>query len=118
MNCICCHSREDMGLSSETMLARLVHGDPGRRHHPHDPDDFGRCERFLRRNPHLRERLPFMADVSPEWAALVPRWNDIAALMEEEVPGCFDSPDRWGRAPRAYALMRELLDSARTGMMA
>lgn len=112
-SCQCHCGSYDMGLSSETMRARLVHGLPGRGDHPHDPGDFGRCERFLRRNPHLRERLPFMADVSSEWAALVARWDDIAALMEEEVPGCLDTPSRWGSAPRAYALMRELINSAR-----
>lgn len=48
-----------------------------------------------------------MADVSDEWAALVPRWDLLVAAMEAEIPGVFDGPAR-GRAPVTCALIQHL----------
>jgi hypothetical protein len=73
-------------------------------HTPSDPDDFQRCERLLRRVPEFRERLNEMREASPIWAALVDHWDEIAALVEEEIPGVYTGAR--GSAPRTYALMK------------
>lgn len=73
--------------------------------HPHDPADFGRCVRMLDAAPQLREHLPKCRTISPTWAALIDRWDEMEALYREEFPT--------GRAPKLYDLMRGIIDSAR-----
>lgn len=78
--------------------------------HPLDPDDMDRCLKLLNAVPELRERLPLMADVSKEWAALVARWDEIEALQLDEIG--LD----WVKArsaPKTNALMNEILDAVR-----
>lgn len=78
--------------------------------HPDDPDDLDRCLQLLEAVPSLRADLHRMAEVSPEWAALVGKWDEIEASHLREV-GL-----RWTKArtaPKTYALMREALDGAR-----
>lgn len=105
----------ERGLSSNAMYARFTgkaargaHGD-----HPYDPADFRRCELLLREVPMFRDYLPMMADVSPEWAALVDHWGELVALAESEVPDVFTRSCRDGRAPLTYARMKELFAEAR-----
>lgn len=104
---------DDTGRSSELMAATLspiaqgrprpcIFADPD--DHPHDPDDLGRCIRLLEAVPELRPHVPHMAEVSPVWAALVGRWDELEVLYREEAPS--------GKAPRCYALMRSLIESA------
>lgn len=97
------------GVSSEAIFDRMVYGSTSVRwasNHPYDPDDFRRCELLLRMVPEFRRRLPEMAGESPVWARLVERWDEIAALMEEELPGVFDR-NVYGRCEKAYAVMQE-----------
>jgi hypothetical protein len=110
---------DETGLSSREMarrLAPLAFGSgavrvPGESsifrgpNYPHDPSDLGRCVSLLDAAPELREHLPSMADVCPEWAALVGAWDELEALYREELPS--------GRAPKCYARMRQLIDAAR-----
>lgn len=98
---------DDTGLSSETMCWYFLRGKaPERLHgfpgpcHPLDPSDFGRCLRLLQAIPEWRSRLPELAQLSPQWAALVANWDRIEALYLEERPS--------GRAARCYAAMKEL----------
>lgn len=98
----------ERGISSETIVQHLT----GRvqrhwRSEPHDLGDFRRCERLLRQVPLLRLALPGMADLSPAWAALVERWDEIVALCEEEAPGYFDTRRPDGRAAKAGSLIRQ-----------
>lgn len=104
----------EIGVSSRCMAMWLAFGErmagpfgPG---HPHDPDDMDRCLKLLHRAPGLRSRLSSMADLSPGWAALVARWDEIEALQLEEI-GLDWTKAR--SAPRTYALMREVLDGVR-----
>jgi hypothetical protein len=101
----------EKGLSSETMCLYLLSGEVTRRFpgpmSPSDPSDLGRCLGLLDFVPEWRARLPEMAAVSAEWAALVPIWDRIEALYREERPT--------GSAPRCYAAMREALDAAPPG---
>lgn len=102
------------GLSSEALFTMTVgldirgdheHGRSPR--HPYDPDDFQRCERMLRAVPEARANL-HAARVTPEWTALIDHWDEIVALMEQEVPGVFDGPPKRGMARQSYARMKEL----------
>lgn len=95
----------DTGISSITiwhvMTGRPIPGGQWARPDiPHDPADFGRCHRLLAEFPEWRERMPEVAAMYPEWSGLVERWDDVTALYTEELPS--------GRAPKCWALMREV----------
>lgn len=67
--------------------------------YPHDPADLCRCLKVSPEAPeHMRSR-------SPEWAALVDHWEELAELLREEHPS--------GWAPKTYARMKELVATAR-----
>src|SRR3972149_8048417 len=91
----------DTGISSKAIVSimenvpvELVNGRWGYGD-PLDPADLGRCIRLLEIMPDYRARLPEMSAVSPQWAALVNHWDELAALYHEEWPA--------GRAPRCSA---------------
>ncbi len=95
----------DRGASSECIAftALGVHCEP---RHPLDPADLGRCLRLLARVPVLQAGFAErMRGVSLPWALLVAAWDELAALMEEEVGIAWS---KGGTAPRTYARMREL----------
>ena len=98
----------DRGSSSEAIVQHIT-GIPACDGHfpayPYDPDDLIRCEKLLRAVPGLRALFPRMASCHPVWAALLPRWHEIAALIYQEAP---DWDKGKGSAPKAYALMSEL----------
>jgi hypothetical protein len=102
---------DDTGISSLTMAAVMyqdgrLRDAKNRWCHPWDAGDFGRCHRFLEAVPGSRDLLPKMRDVSPVWAALVDRWDDITALyLEEKATGT--------KAPKCYALINELVEANR-----
>lgn len=101
----------EVGTSSKAIVTHLTAGRvaPGF-NDPADVGDFRRCEKLLRSVPTLRAELPRMASVSPVWAGLVHHWEEIATLLEEEVPGIYESV-RWphkARAPQAGALIRRV----------
>lgn len=82
------------------------------RAHPHDPDDLRRCLLLLRAAPELRMDLHRMAEVSPQWAALVRAWAELEESFEAEVgPGWADGKVS-GEAPRTFDLMEALLAQA------
>lgn len=97
--------RGERGCSSNTIVQHLT-GYPalGRwsAYHPLDPSDLRRCMLLLEQCPELvapfRER---MAGASPVWARMVARWDELIAMLREEMqnPG--------GRAPRTYAAIKE-----------
>lgn len=107
------------GLSSEAIFHFLFLGEGADRYgwsneynHPHDPDDFQRCEKLLRAVPELRPRMKFMASLGPVWRELVIHWDEIVATLEAECPGLFDGARR-GRAPKTYELMRQIIEQGR-----
>lgn len=104
----------ERGVSSETMALWLGFREKNNKrwswgNHPHDPDDFDRCLKLLRDVPGLREILPRMAEVSPVWAALVKRWDEIERCHLDEV-GLGWTKAR--SAPKTYDLMRSVIDGA------
>ncbi|MDE2107158.1 MAG: hypothetical protein KGL39_58675, partial [Patescibacteria group bacterium] len=74
---------DDSGLSSRCIADKMC-GAQRNVDHPHDGQDFGRCERLLALYPEWRARLPEMVTVSPYWAALVPRWAEIVTMWQED----------------------------------
>ncbi len=52
---------------------------------PSDPSDLGRCLRLLELFPEWKSRMPEMATLNRGWASLIPQWDQISALMQEEV---------------------------------
>lgn len=70
------------GLSSKC-IARHMMGLDTDGAYPVDGADFVRCETLLTAVPELRQRLPEMAKVNRYWAALVPRWDEIATAKNQ-----------------------------------
>jgi hypothetical protein len=102
------------GSSSNTIVQHITElpANKGRVASPLDPDDMTRCIRLLEAVPALAGYFQRMQTASPEWAALVPRWQEIVSLMDEENPN-WRTDRRWS-APRSYALMQEILKTARS----
>lgn len=97
---------DDTGISSRYM-ARVLCGaackhEPG---YPLDPDDFGRCYRFLLAVPEARASLDKMANKSPVWAEYVRNWAEMERLYLEELPA--------KRLPKLYKLMQRLQNKAK-----
>lgn len=76
----------DTGSSSLYMAHVLCGSPPVRPAHPHDPDDFGRCLRFMLAVGVTHEQLQPMADCSPVWADYVDRWDEMRAIYERDLP--------------------------------
>ena len=68
---------------------------------PHDPEDFGRCVRFLDAVPGARERLNAVSVAYPAWRPIVRKWAALEALYREEAPV--------GEFRRLYVRLQELL---------
>ena len=102
----------EIGCSSKQLAMWLAFGKRTRDRwaHPHDPADFDRCLRLLKLAPGLRRLLPKMAEISPEWQAIVARWDDVEALHTSEV-GIGWTKAR--SAPQTYALMRRIYEGLR-----
>ena len=95
------------GVSSETMAFWLAF-ELKKKHcgHPRDPNDLDRCLRLLEAVPELRKEMHYMAEISPEWEALIARWEEIERSHLDEV-GL-----GWTKAlsaPKTYKLMRKIL---------
>lgn len=101
----------DTGVSSKTIWATMMGVKPRWSSHPHDAADLGRCLRLLEVIPEWIPRMPEMRAVSREWAAILTHWDELAALMEEEVGIDLTKGDR---APRTYARMKEIIKDARS----
>lgn len=100
----------EKGISSEAMAFWLTFGKKTEWHPdttPSDPSDLNRCLKLLQAAPGLRVRLSNMAELSPSWAKLVARWDEVEACFLNEVglDWC-----KAKSAPRTYALMKEILD--------
>lgn len=106
---------DDTGISSEAMWTVMMGRTPETRwkslgNHPHDPDDFGRCHRLLLRFPQWRKRLPEMGKLNKVWKALIKHWDELTTMYEAEVGKGLDRV--WGRAPKMYDRMRQIIDKA------
>lgn len=78
--------------------------------YPSDPDDLRRCLLLLDMVPELVPRMPLMAEVSPEWAALVGQWAAITAQFHFEAgPDWRTEPKD---APRTFKIMSTVIEGA------
>lgn len=104
----------ERGLSSEQMFETFT-GLPCRsRHfknvpcHPHDPADLRRCVELLKSVTEFRGRMEEMRAVSSAWSRLVDRWDELTALLEQEMADTSNN----GSATKTYNLMKEILRDA------
>lgn len=76
---------KDTGLSSKTiwcvMMQRRSALPDGKAHIPHDPDDFGRCYRLMKRFPEWTANFHELTDY-PAWRPLVCHWDDLTKMYE------------------------------------
>ena len=100
---------DDTGQSSKAMAHHLAPmagldtyhvNEPKAR--PYDSADFGRCVRLLDAVPELRRHLLRMAEVSPQWAALVENWEELENLYRKALSS--------RNAPQLSRRMRELME--------
>jgi hypothetical protein len=77
----------DTGLSSLALCACFLNlpiplDRYGFGKYPHDPDDFGRCERFLKilTKKEKEYALKKAAGISPEWGRLVENWVALEVI--------------------------------------
>lgn len=94
---------DDTGISSKNIACHMVgisQYDPG--FAPLDPSDLGRCLRLLELFPEWKPRIGEMAQHGKEWEALIPHWDELSKMMEEEV-GIDWSKGKF--APKTYEAM-------------
>ena len=99
------YANGERGISSEAMACAVVSMPPKEPwsafgNHPHDPDDFKRCVKFLEAVPDARKHMDEIAKLSKQWARLVENWDELEKLFHEEFPT--------GSAPKLYKRMKEL----------
>lgn len=97
---------DDTGLSS-LFMAHVIFGTPqhAQNYHPVDPDDFGRCYRFLLATTPARSCLYRLKEYGPYWSALVDAWDELEIHYREQSPG--------GDWSNLSARMTEILNEAR-----
>lgn len=99
----------DTGSSSRAIAARLgrapelAHNDG--KAHPLDVADLRRCLLLLRRIPEFHRGIAGMTEVSPVWARIVSRFDELVALLEEETGSGLHRV----AAPRTAALLAALV---------
>lgn len=80
--------------------------------YPRDPSDLWRCRALLGTSAVVRAGFAKLAHEGPVWRALVQRWDELCALMDEEAP---DRKAGKGSAPNTYALLKEIASVAASG---
>lgn len=73
-------------------------------HHPHDPADLRRCLDYCRGRISVATLRNRMAGRSLAWDRLLPHWEYLGSLLEEELRTRTDQ-----RAPRTYVAMQRIL---------
>ena len=104
----------ETGLSSKCMaraaLGRDAEDRSGCVDHPRDPADLNRCIKLVKAAPEVREALPKIAKLSPEWKAVIDNWDDLVAMFHEE------AGEDWSKsrsAHKTYDFMQTLFRGAR-----
>jgi hypothetical protein len=96
---------DDTGTSSETLL--LIHVGILKRSRfgfdaPHDPSDFGRCYRLVKKFPEIKGSFHDVSKRVPVFAGILENWDSLCKLYRKELK----RPD--GRCPELYAKIKEL----------
>lgn len=94
----------DTGNSSRSLAFEYL----GKEYHwpnaPYDPADLGRCLRLIEIAPGVRSAIDSLAQSHDRWSKAALVWDEMAALMEEEVGIHWEKGDR---APRTYKFMKD-----------
>lgn len=94
---------DDTGTSSQT-IAVIAMGakkvGKARMDAPHDPDDFGRCLRLVKRVPELREHFARIGKTVKAFAGILDNWDELVAIYERDRPT--------GRSQDLYRRIKEL----------
>lgn len=71
--------------------------------------DFSKCVLLLRDIPGLRDSLSTLAQLSPLWAEIVSRWDELEAILEDESHQWVTDPSFFGtqRIPHILAACRQ-----------
>ena len=78
-------SRET-GVSSETMASIALGAEKGYFDAPHDPSDFGRRYRLVKRVPNVRDHFVTIAQRVPVFAGILREWDALCRLYERDLP--------------------------------
>lgn len=105
----------DTGTSSETIARHML----GLKYtgafgvsEPSDGGDLARCLRLLSKIPEWAPRINEMASLSNSWAAIVPHWEELKALLAEEIGPEFERNINKS-SPRTYKRICQITDHAR-----
>jgi hypothetical protein len=98
------------GLSSETIFVAmtgipLIEADD--LSHPHDVSDFLRCRMLLESVPEFAARRDELKALSAHWSVLVPHWDELCALVDQESPAW---RDKGGACPETYKRIKALYE--------
>lgn len=74
---------DDTGMSSKYMAFIMAQGPCVEYAHPHDPDDLGRCLRFLESVPEAVQNITLMKTQSSVWNCLVDKWYHFSNLYSQ-----------------------------------
>ena len=104
----------ETGLSSKCMarvtLGRDAEDRSGCVDHPRDPADLNRCIKLVKAAPEVRESFPKIAELSPEWKAVIDNWDGLVAMFHKE------AGEDWSKkrlAYKTYEFMQNLFREAR-----
>lgn len=100
-----------VGMSSRAIWSSMMGETAKDMSYPRDPADLNRCLLLLDLIPEWKPRIPDMAQHSPQWAALVKRWDEIVQCFLDEV-GLDWNKGHNLRASSTYALMCAAIDGA------
>lgn len=76
---------DDCGVSSKTMAAIALGADKGRLNAPHDPSDFGRCYRLVKKVPAIRTAFDRIGEIEPRFAGILLNWDELCSLYERDL---------------------------------
>lgn len=97
---------DGVGMSAQAMAGAAVCMRGGRSH-PYDPSDFNRCLKLIKKVPEVKLCFASVATLSPQWKALIDRWDEVEKCFIDEVG--FDW-SKGNKAPKTYALMKSIID--------
>lgn len=95
-----------VGLSSKTMWNYFMGYKDFEVNHPHDPDDFSRCQKLLEAIPEWKKRVPELSILSKEWKALSSNWEKLTEMYEKNKNNNWTNSEEIGM----FDFMQTLLD--------
>lgn len=97
---------DGVGMSAQAMAGAAVQIHGGNSH-PYDPSDFNRCLRLIKTIPEIKDNFDSVAMISPQWKALIDRWDEVEKCFIDEVG--FDW-SKGNKAPITYKLIKSIIN--------